>query len=334
MKAFELSGVRIAGCGSCVPEKRLTNADLAGMMDTSDEWIRQRTGISERRVLDLDKGESQFGLATESLRNALADADMQASDLDLIIHASVTSKMTCPSTACRIAAELGAEPAGAFDLLAACSGFVYALNVGEAMIRSGRYRSVGVIGCDAMSTAVDYSDRSVAILFGDVAGAAVLVRDEDPNRGCLYQTLNADGRMWPSLYIPDDESDLPVGVEDPGTRMGTLRMDGREVYKFAVGKFRDVIQDALNATGLSVDDVAQFVCHQSNVRIIASAMDKLGLPKEKVYINIDKYGNSSAGSVGLCLDQLWKAGKIKQGDAIVLVAFGGGLTWASSVWRV
>lgn len=334
MNVFEPSGVRIAGCGSCVPEKRLTNDDLAGMMDTSDEWIRQRTGISERRILDLDKGESQFWLATESLRNALADADMQASDLDLIIHASVTSKMTCPSTACRIAAELGAEPAGAFDLLAACSGFVYALNVGEAMIRSGRYRSVGVIGCDAMSTAVDYSDRSVAILFGDVAGAAVLVRDEDPHRGCLYQTLNADGRMWPSLYIPDDESDLPVGVEDSGSRMGTLRMDGREVYKFAVGKFRDVIQDALNATGLTVDDVAQFVCHQSNVRIIASAMDKLGLPKEKVYINIDKYGNSSAGSVGLCLDQLWKAGKIKQGDAIVLVAFGGGLTWASSVWRV
>ena len=334
MNAFEPCGVRIAGCGSCVPEKRLTNEELAGMMDTSDEWIRQRTGISERRVLDLDKGESQFWLATESLRNALADADMQASDLDLIIHASVTSKMTCPSTACRIAAELGAEPAGAFDLLAACSGFVYALNVGEAMIRSGRYRSVGVIGCDAMSTAVDYSDRSVAILFGDVAGSAVLVRDEDLNRGCLYQNLNADGRMWPSLYIPDDESDLPVGVEDSGARMGTLRMDGREVYKFAVGKFREVIQDALTATGLSVDDVAQFVCHQSNVRIIASAMDKLGLPEEKVYINIDKFGNSSAGSVGLCLDQLWKAGKIKRGDAIVFVAFGGGLTWASSVWRV
>jgi 3-oxoacyl-[acyl-carrier-protein] synthase-3 len=140
--------------------------------------------------------------------------------------------------------------------------------------------------------------------------------------------------MWPSLYIPDDESDLPVGVEDSGARMGTLRMDGREVYKFAVGKFREVIQDALTSTGLSVDDVAQFVCHQSNVRIIGSAMDKLGLPEEKVYINIDKYGNSSAGSVGLCLDQLWKAGKIKRGDAIVFVAFGGGLTWASSVWRV
>ena len=191
-----------------------------------------------------------------------------------------------------------------------------------------------MVGCDAMTTAVDPTDRSVAILFGDAAGAAILVRDDDLNRGCIHQTLNADGRTWPSLFIPRKPSDLPPDREDSGARMGTLRMDGREVYKFAVGKFREVIEDALTATGLGVDDISQFVCHQSNIRIIESAMDKIGLPPEKVYINIDRFGNSSAGSVGLCLDQLWKAGKINEGETIIMVAFGGGLTWSSSVWKV
>ncbi len=327
-------GVRIAGCGSAVPDKRLTNADLAAIVETSDEWIRQRTGIQERRVLDPERGETQLWLATQGLQNALSDAGMCGSDLDLIIHASVTSEMTCPSNACRIAASVGAEPAGAFDLVAACSGFVYAMNVADSLIRTGRYGSIGVIGCDAMTTAVDLTDRTVSILFGDAAGAAILVRDDDPNRGCMYQTLNADGRTWPSLFIPRNESDLPPDREDSGARLGTLRMDGREVYKFAVGKFREVIEDALRSTGLAVDDISQFVCHQSNIRIIESAMDKIGLPPEKVYVNIDRYGNSSAGSVGLCLDELWKAGKINEGETVVLVAFGGGLTWASSVWNV
>lgn len=327
-------GVRLAGCGSAVPEKRLTNDDLAGMMDTSDEWIRQRTGIVERRVVDPEKGEGQFSLATDALRKALADADMVGGDLDLIIHASVTSEMTCPSNACRISAALDAQPAGAFDVVAACSGFVYAINLADSLMRSGRFGSIGVVGCDAMTTAVDYNDRSVAILFGDAAGAAVLVRDEDPHRGCIHQIMEADGRTWPSLFIPSTQRDVPDSVNDSGMRMGTLRMDGREVYKFAVKKFKDVIKESLDAAGLTVDDVAQFVCHQSNIRIIESAKEKLGLPDEKVYINIDRYGNSSAGSVGLCLDQLWQAGKITEGDIIVLVAFGGGMTWSSSVWKV
>ncbi|MDP6987285.1 MAG: beta-ketoacyl-ACP synthase III [Phycisphaerales bacterium] len=327
-------GVRLAGCGSAVPDKRLTNDDLVGMMDTSDEWIRQRTGISERRIVDTEKGEGQFTLAREALGGALDNAGMVGGDLDLIIHASVTSEMTCPSNACRISAALDAQPAGAFDVVAACSGFVYAINLADSLIRSGRFGSIGVVGCDAMSTAVDYADRSVAILFGDAAGAAVLVRDDDPNRGCIHQIMEADGRTWPSLFIPNVPRDIPSGFRDSGMRMGTLRMDGREVYKFAVKKFKDVIEESLAEANLTVDDVAQFVCHQSNVRIIESAKEKLGLPDEKVYINIDRYGNSSAGSVGLCLDQLWQAGKITEGDIIVMVAFGGGMTWSSSVWRV
>jgi 3-oxoacyl-[acyl-carrier-protein] synthase-3 len=327
-------GVRIAGVGSAVPDKRLTNDDLSEMMDTSDEWIRQRTGITERRVVDPEKGEGQFSLATDALRNALDNAGMVGSDLDLIIHASVTSEMACPSNACRISAALDAAPAGAFDVLAACSGFVYALNIADSLMRSGRFKTIGVIGCDAMSTAVDYDDRSVAILFGDAAGAVVLTRDEDPNRGCIHQVMEADGRTWPSLYIPRKDIDVPPNASPCDARLGTLRMDGREVYKFAVTKFRNVIKESLDATGLTVDDVAQFVCHQSNVRIIESAKEKLGLPDDKVFINIDKFGNSSAGSVGLCFDQLWQAGKIKEGDIVIFVAFGGGLTWSSSVWRV
>ncbi|HCA39816.1 MAG: beta-ketoacyl-ACP synthase III [Phycisphaerales bacterium] len=334
MAAGTLCGVRLAGCGSAVPDKRLTNDDLVGMMDTSDEWIRKRTGILERRIVDSDKGEGQFSLATDALRKALDNAGMAGGDLDLIIHASVTSEMRCPSNACRISAALDAQPAGAFDIVAACSGFVYAINLADSLVRSGRFGSIGVIGCDAMTTAIDYNDRSVAILFGDAAGAAVLVQDEDPTRGCLHQVMEADGRTWPSLYIPNVPQDIPEDVIDSGMRMGTLRMDGREVYKFAVKKFKDVIEESLEAAGLTVDDIAQFVCHQSNVRIIESAKEKLGLPDEKVYINIDHYGNSSAGSVGLCLDQLWQAGKITEGDIIVMVAFGGGMTWSSSVWRV
>lgn len=329
-----LPGVRIAGTGSAVPERRLTNADLEAMLDTSDEWIRQRTGIVERRIVDPSKGEGQLSLATEAMRKALDEASMRGSDLDLIINASVTTEMTCPSNAHRIAAALDAQPAGAFDMQAACSGFVYAINLADSLIRSGRHQAIGVIGCDAMSTAVDYTDRSVSILFGDAAGAAILVPDEDPARGCLHQVIEGDGRDWASLYIPRKEADVVDGGPGPDIKLGYLRMDGRGVYRFAVGKFQQIIADALEQTGLGVDDIAQFVCHQSNVRIIDSAKAKLGLPDDKVYINIDHYGNSSAGSVGLCFDQLRKAGKIVDGDAVVLVAFGGGMTWASSVWRV
>lgn len=327
-------GVRIAGVGSAVPARVLANKDLETMVDTSDEWITQRTGIHERRIVDQEH-EGTYTLGRDALRHALENAGLQGSDLDLVIFATVTAEMTCPSNAARVAAELGAAPAAAFDLVAACCGYVYALNVGESMIRAGRARRVGVIGCDAMSTACDYTDRSVSILFGDAAGSVVLERDDDhPELGCLYQSLHSDGSMWPSLYMPRRNQEIPAADADNMIAMGCLRMNGREVYKFAVTKFREVIEDALAATGLGVEDVSQFVCHQSNVRIIDAAKERLGLPDEKVYINIDKFGNSSAGSVGLCFDQLWKAGKVKRGDTVVFVAFGGGLTWASSVWRL
>lgn len=326
-------GVRLAGTGSAVPPRILSNRDLEVMMDTSDEWITQRTGIRERRIVD-PRTEGTFTLGRDALARALDDAGMSGSDLDLIICGTCTPEMACPSTACRIGAALGAVPAGAFDLTAACCGFVYSLNVAESLIRAGRFERVGVIGVDAMSTAIDYDDRSVSILFGDAAGAAVLVRDPDPSKGCIYQRLHADGRGWASLYIPRREQEIAAGDHDNPIRLGLLRMNGREVFRFAVTRFRETVEDALAGTGLGVDEVRQFICHQSNARIIEAAREKIGIPEDKMPVNIDRYGNSSAGSVGLLLDQQRRAGRFGPGDTVMIVAFGGGLTWASSVWRL
>ncbi len=326
-------GVRIRGTGSCVPERRLTNNDLTKLVDTSDEWIIQRTGIHERRVCD-PSSEGTFTMARDALKNALDMAEMKGSDLDLIIVGTVTAEMTCPSVAARVGAALDAIPAAAFDLSAACSGFVYSMNIAQALIRSGQFRTVGVVGAECMTSIVDYTDRTVSILFGDAAGAAILTRDPDPRIGCLYSAMGADGRGWDSLYIPRRAQEIPANDIDNPIALGNLRMNGKEVFRFAVTKFREVIEDAMSKTGLTPESVGQVVCHQSNIRIIESAREKLGIPKEKVYINIDRFGNSSAGSVGLCLDQLWRAGKIEKERPFVMVAFGGGLTWASGVWRV
>ena len=273
-------------------------------------------------------------MARDALKNALDAAEMKGSDLDLIIVGTVTAEMTCPSVAARVGAALGAVPAAAFDLSAACCGFVYSINLAQALIRSGQFRSIGVVGSEAMSTIVDYNDRTVSILFGDSAGAAVLTRDPDPRIGCIYQTMGSDGSGWHSLYLPRRDQEVPAADKDNPIRLGNLRMNGKEVFRFAVTKFKEVIEDAMSKTALTPETVGQVICHQSNIRIIEAAREKLGLPHEKVYINIDKFGNSSAGSVGLCLDQLWRAGKIESERPFVMVAFGGGLTWASGVWRV
>lgn len=326
-------GVRLAGVGSAVPERRLTNADLERMVDTSDEWIIQRTGIRERRVVDAQH-EGTYTLSRDALGRAIKDAGIEPGSLDLVIVATVTAEMTCPSVSARIAHDVGAAPAAAFDLTAACSGFVYALNVADSLIRSGRFDRIGIVGCDTMSTVMDYEDRSVSILFGDAAGSAVLIRDDDPGLGCRYQAMGADASGWESLYMPRRPQEVPEWDRANPIRLGNLRMSGREVYKFAVTKFRETIEDALASTGLAVDDISQFICHQSNIRIIESAIEKIGLPRERVYVNIDRFGNSSAGSIGLCLDQLWRADKIARGDRVLFVAFGGGLTWASSLWQV
>ncbi len=325
-------GVRIVGTGSAVPERRLTNADFARMMDTSDEWITQRTGIRERRILDL-RTEGCSTLAQRSLERAIEGAGIDADEIDLVIVATVTMDMTCPSVACRIASAVGATKAAAFDLVAACSGFVYGLNMAEGMVRAGRVRTAAVIGAEAMSSILDYTDRSVSILFGDAAGCAIIQADPDSSKGCIYQHMGADGSGSHALYIPRSERDVPEADADNPIRLGYLRMNGKEVFRFAVTKFKEVMEDAFAKTGLTPDDVSQVICHQSNVRIIDAAREKLNIDPSKIYVNIDRYGNSSAGSVPLCLDELWRAGKITKGKPFMMVAFGGGLTWASSVWN-
>ncbi|MDP7008371.1 MAG: beta-ketoacyl-ACP synthase 3 [Phycisphaerales bacterium] len=331
MTSMKPCGVKILGTGSAVPEAILDNEELAREHNVDPQWIEQRTGILERRICREDEG--AFELQCKALKGALEDARLQGSDLSLIICASVTSEMTCPSNACRLAAEVDAKPAGAFDLVAACCGYVYAMNIADCLIRSGQYQTIAVVGCDAMSKLTDRRDRGTSILFGDAAGAAILTRDDDPTRGCFYQKMNADGEPWRALYIPTDEAHV-VQDDSVTTELGKLRMHGKEVYKFAVSTFTRITEELLRETGLTPADVTQFICHQSNMRIIESAQEKLGLPDDKVYKNIRHFGNSSSGSAALCFDQLWKAEKMKYGDTIVMLAFGGGLTWSSSAWRL
>jgi 3-oxoacyl-[acyl-carrier-protein] synthase-3 len=250
--------------------------------------------------------------------------------------ATVSGEMTCPSTACRVAARIGAGKAGAMDILAACSGFVFSLNMAHDLIRCGSYRNIGVIGCDILSQMMNYSDagRGVAILFGDAAGAAVLRPTDDPGLGIVAQSMHADGSRWGDLYMPSAQRDLPEDADRAIVRTRCLQMNGREVYKFAVTTFVKLIEETLEKAGLTPDDVDHFVCHQSNARILESARERFGIPPEKMYVNIDRVGNTSAGSVPLCLDELRSMGRVKDGDLVMFVAFGGGLTWGSSLWQL
>ena len=327
-------GTRIVSTGSAIPPKVITNFDLAKIMDTSDEWIHQRTGIKERHVSNQEEGEGTISLAIQAAANAFERSGMDPADLELVICATCTQEMTCPSVACRVTERIGSKNAVAFDLAAACSGFLYALNLAESLIRAGRYKNALIIGADAMSTVMDYSDRSVSILFGDAAGATVITRDENPERGCIYQIMGADGVGWESLYMPRREVDVPESDKENPIKLGMLRMNGREVFKFAVKKFQAVIEETLEKSNHTIDDVSLMICHQSNLRIIESAREKLGIAEDKVYVNIHRVGNSSAGSIGLCLDELNSSGRIKEGELVLFVAFGGGMTWASSLWRV
>ncbi len=329
-------GVRIAGSGSYLPDRRVTNADLEKVMDTTDEWIVQRTGIRERRIIDRDKGETTRTICTAALQRALADAKMQATDLDLIIVATVSMEMACPSTACRVAETIGAGNAGAFDLTAACCGFVYSLNIAHELIRGGTYGTIGVIGCDVLTPVVEYSTagRGCAILFGDAAGAAVVRATDDLDKGILAQAMHSDGKGWKHLYIPRRLEDFPPGVDPDPKKLGLMQMNGREVFKFAVITFCDLIAETLEKAGLKADDVDHFICHQSNARILEAARERFGIPHEKLYVNIDRVGNTSAGSVPLCFDELKMSGRVKEGQVVMFVAFGGGLTWASSLWQL
>ena len=324
-------GAIIAGTGSCVPEKRLTNDDLSKMVATNDEWIVQRTGIRERRIAG--EGESCATLATTAARKALAAAEMDPKDLDLIVVGTITPEMTFPSTACFVAAALGLRSTPAFDVTAACSGFIYTLETAANFIKAGGYRNVLAIGAETLSRVTDYTDRGSCILFGDGAGAVVLKRCDDPKRGVIYSSLHADGSGWEMLYCKPG-SRHPVDEAMLAGRKQYMQIKGREVYKFAVQRFEELIEDAMVKCNLTPETISLIIPHQVNQRIIDHAMSKLHLPPEKVFVNIDKYGNTSAASIPIALDEAWRAGKISKGDALVFVAFGAGLTWANAVVRV
>ena len=324
-------GAIIAGTGSHLPERRLTNDELSKRVDTNDQWIVQRTGIRERRIAG--DGETTATLASAAARKALDAAGIAPTDVDLIVCGTITGEMAFPSTACFVAASLGLTSTPAFDLSAACSGFIYALQTAVGFVKSGIYRNVLVIGAETLSRITDYTDRGSCILFGDGAGAVVVRRDNDPTRGVIYSSLYADGHGWDMLYCQPG-SRHPIAADLVADRGQFIKIKGREVYKFAVQRFEELIVDAMRKCELTPDSIKLIVPHQVNQRIIDSAMDKLGIAPEKAYVNIDRYGNTSAASIPIALDEAVRAGRIEAGDVILMVAFGAGLTWANAVIRM
>jgi 3-oxoacyl-[acyl-carrier-protein] synthase III len=322
----------ILGTGSSVPTKVMTNADLEKILDTSDEWIVQRTGIRERRVAE--KNESTSTFAIEAAKQALTAAGIAPGELDLIICSTVTPDMIFPATACLVQNALGVKDIPVFDLAAACSGFLYGLTTGCAFVESGKYRKVLVIGADTLSKVCDYTDRGSCILFGDGAGAVVLEPNSHNGRGVLYTVLCADGSGWNFIHVPAGGSRAPTTHATLDARDNFVKMKGRDVYKFAVDKMQWLLGDCMEKCGLSVADVDLVVPHQVNSRIIESAAKKYDFPMEKIFMNIDRYGNTSAASIPLALDEAVRTGRAKPGSLVILVAFGAGLTWAGSVLRL
>lgn len=319
----------ITGWGMAVPERVLSNADLEKMVETSDEWIVSRTGIRERRVVGPD--DSTTSLSAAAARTALANAGLTADDIGLIIVATCTPDKFVVSEAALVQAELGGN-AAAFDVGAACSGFVYGLSVGSMFVRQGLHDRVLVIGADTLTRFVDYTDRSTCILFGDGAGAVVLEATDQP-RGLLSTVLGADGSGNKHLYAPGWGAVVPESAELFPEIRPYLQMNGQEVFRFAVRVMGDAAAEAVDRAGLTFDDIDMLIPHQANSRIIDAAARRLDLPREKVWVNLDRYGNTSAASVPIALAEAVDAGQLEEGDNVVLVAFGAGLSWAAGVVR-
>jgi len=306
--------------------------ELAVQVDTSDEWIRTRTGIRQRRICS--NGENTLTLAVAASRKALSQAKLTPADLDLIIVATSTPYVPIPATACFLQRELGCRQVGAFDLAAACSGFVYAFVSAVHLMASGQYRHTLVVGAEAMSSVTDFEDRTTCILLGDAAGAAVIGPADNETSGLYDHCLGADGSGAEFIWVPAGGSLEPATTDSVEGRRHYLKMKGREVYKFAVTKMQEVIRDSAARAGITLDDLAMVIPHQSNARIIESAAEKLGLPPEKMALNIDKYGNTSAASVPLALDEAYSDGRLRTGDWVLLAGFGGGLTWGAALLRL
>lgn len=312
---------RIIGTGSYAPEHVVTNDDLAKIVDTNDEWVRSRTGIGERRIV-MEEGTSS--MAAEAARRALEDAGIGAEDLDIILLATSTQDHCCPAGACEVQAALGAVNAVAFDISAACSGFIFGLNTLQAYIQAGIYRTGLVIGAETLSKLVDWNDRGTCVLFGDGAGAAVVRADES---GVVHMVMGSDGTKGPVLSCVSRTGGNFLNGKRP--EIGYLHMDGQEVFRFAVKKVPECVHQVLSESGTDMEDVKYFVLHQANFRIVEAAARRLKQPLEKFPMNMERYGNTSGASVPLLLDELNREGKLNRGDKLVLAGFGGGLTWGA-----
>jgi 3-oxoacyl-[acyl-carrier-protein] synthase III len=317
------------GTGSYLPEKILTNQEMEKIVDTSDEWIVTRTGIKERHMAAA--GQTTSDMATEAAKKALQSAGLKPTDLDLILVATITPDMPTPATACFVQSKLGAPQAAAFDISAACSGFVYGLTIAKAFIESGVYRHILLIGAEKLTAFVDWKDRTTCVLFGDGAGAAIIGSVAEGQHEVLSTFMSANGNEAELLKIPGGGCKFPSTVETVEQRLNTLKMEGKEIFKIAVKVMSEATLEAVKRAHLKLEDVALMIPHQANLRIIQAIGDRLRFPAEKIFINLDRVGNTSAASIGIALDEAVRGGKIQKGQYLVLVAFGAGTTLASAV---
>jgi 3-oxoacyl-[acyl-carrier-protein] synthase-3 len=323
---------RIVGTGRGIPPRRLTNADLEAMVDTSDAWIVERTGIRERRILDPSLATSD--LATEAARKACQAAGVSPGEIDCIILGTVTPDHPFPATAVYVQRKLGVTPgAAAFDLSAACAGFLYGLGVADAFIHRGVFKRVLVIGVEVLSRIIDWKDRNTCVLFGDGAGAVVVTAEADDRRGVLSTHLYADGGYADQLYIPAGGTREPLTAERMADRQQYVKMNGREVFKHGVKNMASAARTALEVNGLRPEDVKWVFAHQANLRILEGVADRVGIPLERFFLNIAQYGNTSSASLPIALDEAVEAGKLSPGDLLLFTALGGGLSWASACIR-
>lgn len=320
----------IVGTGSAAPDKVVTNFDLEKIVDTSDQWIRERTGIERRHILE--EGKTNSDLAAMAAMRAIEDAGLTPRDIDCIIQATITPDSLFPATACRVQALINADRAAAFDISAACSGFIYGLVLADSLITTGKYKRVLVIGSEILSRFMDWEDRATCVLFGDGAGAVVLA-SSDGERGILSDYLRSDGRLADLLGIAGGGSAMPTSHTTVDEKRHFIHMKGREVFKHAVRTMVDAAKHGLKAAGYKDEDLDLLITHQANIRIIEAIGERLKLPKENIFVNLQEYGNTSAASIPLAMDQARKEGKLKPGDLCLLVAFGGGFTWASCLVR-
>jgi len=323
----------VIGTGSYAPEKILTNFDLEKIVDTSDEWISRRTGMKERRIADADTASSDLGI--QAALRAIEAANIDVKEIELIIVTTVTPDMFFPSTACFVQKGIGASNAGAFDLSAGCSGFLYGLSVADKFIKAGQYKTVLVIAAETLTKITDWTDRSTCVLFGDAAGAAVLQATEE-DKGIIASYLAADGNYsdYELLGMPAGGSRNPPTHETIDKRMHYIKMRGRELFKLGVIAMAESGQKALEIGNLSLDDVDLCIPHQANKRIIDAVGERIGLPKEKMFVNVEKYGNTSSATMAVALDEAVRSGRVGKGDLVLIVAFGSGLTWASTAIRL